>query len=70
MSALPMDHPVPPALTSKATPSVVGNTPVSSTGAIQPSIASRDLVEIPSTPRRFSWPNKEIPPIGITPSKM
>ena len=47
--ALPMDNPVPPALTSKATPSVQGNIPVSSTSVSQPSISS-DTV-IPSTPR-------------------
>ena len=49
--ALPMDNPVPPTLTSKATLSVQGHIPVSSTGAIQPSITSIDPVEIPSTSR-------------------
>ena len=50
LPALPMDNPVPPALTSKATPSVQGNIPVSSTGVSQPSISS-DPAVIPSTPR-------------------
>ena len=48
--ALPVDSPVPPALTSKATLSAVGNLPVSSTGASQPS-TSGDPVVILSTPR-------------------
>ena len=48
--ALPMDNPVPPALTSKATPSLQENIPVSSTSADQPSITSSPAV-IPSTPR-------------------
>ena len=48
--ALPVDSLVPPALTSKATPSAAGNLPVSSTSASQPS-TSGDPVEIPSTPR-------------------
>ena len=38
--ALPMDNPVPPALTRKATPSVQDNIPVSSTGASRPSISN------------------------------
>ena len=49
--ALPMDNPVPPALTSKATSPVQGHIPVSSTSVTQPSITSGDPVEIPSTPR-------------------
>ena len=40
ISALEMDNLVPPGLTSKATPSVQGNIPVSLTGASQPSISS------------------------------
>ena len=51
MPALPVDSPVPPALTSKPTPSAAGHIPVSSTGVTQPSITSGDPVEIPSTPR-------------------
>ena len=47
--ALPIDNLVPPALTSKATPSVQGNIPVSSTGTSQPSTSSNPVV-IPSTP--------------------
>ena len=42
--ALPVDNLVPPALTSKATPSAAGNLPVSSTGEMIPSITSSDLV--------------------------
>ena len=38
--ALPMDNPVPPALTSKATLSVQGNIPVSSTSVSQHSTSS------------------------------
>ena len=48
--ALPMDNPVPPALTSKATLPAQGNIPVSSTGVSQPSTSS-DPAVIPSTPR-------------------
>ena len=47
--ALPIDNLVPPALTSKATPSVQGNIPVSSTSADQCSINSSPAI-IPSTP--------------------
>ena len=49
--ALPMDNLVPPPLTTKATPPQQGNIPVSSTGALQPSISSGPAVTIPSTPR-------------------
>ena len=48
--ALPVDNPVPPALTSKATPSAAGNLPVSSTSEMIPSITSSDPV-IPITLR-------------------
>ena len=51
--ALPVDSPVPPALTSKATPSAAGHIPVSSTSVTQLSTSS-DPVEIPSTPRQSS----------------
>ena len=54
ISALLVDNPVPPALTSKATPSAIGHIPVSSTGVSQPSITSGNPVEIPSTPRQSS----------------
>ena len=40
LPALPVDIPVPPALTNKTTLSVQGNIPVSSTGVSQPSISS------------------------------
>ena len=50
MPALPVDSPVPPALTSKATLSAAGHIPVISTSVTQPSITSGDL-EIPSTSR-------------------
>ena len=40
--ALPVDNPVPPALTSKATPSATGCISVSSTSVTQPSITSGD----------------------------
>ena len=50
LPALLVDNLVPPALTSKATLSVQGNIPVSSTGVSQPSISS-DPAVIPSTPR-------------------
>ena len=51
-TALPMDHPVPPALTGMATLPVIGNTPVSSTGASKPSTSSDPVgMEIPTTPR-------------------
>ena len=50
--ALPVNSPVPPALTSKTTPSAGGNIPVSSTSASQPSIMSKDpVLGIPSIPR-------------------
>ena len=49
-TSLPVDNLVPPALTSKATLSVQGNIPVSSTGADKPSISS-GLAVIPNTPR-------------------
>ena len=68
MPALSVDNLVPPALTSKATPSAAGNLPVSSTSASQPSTSS-DPVVIPSTPRWSSQPNKGIPPVRFTPSK-
>ena len=42
--ALPVDNLIPPALTSKATPSAAGNLPVSSTGEMIPSITSSDPV--------------------------
>ena len=48
--ALPVGNPVPPALTSKATPPVQGNIPVSSTSVSQPSTSS-DPAVIPSMPR-------------------
>ena len=48
--ASPVENPVSPALTSKATPPVQENIPVSSTIVSQPSISS-DLAVIPSTPR-------------------
>ena len=44
MPALPVDSPVPPALTSKTTLPAAGNLPVSSTSATQPS-TSGDPVE-------------------------
>ena len=67
--ALPMDNPVPPTLKSKATTPAQVNIPVSSTSATQPSITSGGPVEIPSTPRWSSWPNKGITPVRFTPSK-
>ena len=68
LPALPMDDLVPPALISKATPSVQDNIPVSSTSVSQPSISSSPAV-IPSTPRWSTHSNKEIPPVRFTPSK-
>ena len=50
LPALPMDDLVPPALTSKATPSVQDNIPVSSIGVSKPSISS-GLAVIPITSR-------------------
>ena len=67
--ALPMENPVPQPLTSKATPSVQVNIPVSSISAIQPSISSGPAVTIPSTPRRSTCSNKRIPPMRFTPLK-
>ena len=66
--ALPVGNPVPPALTSKATPPGQGNIPVSSTGVSQPSISS-DPAMIPSTPRQSTHSTKGIPPVKFTPSK-
>ena len=63
---LPMDHLVPQALTSKATPSVQDNIPVSSTSAT-PSTGSGPV--IPSTPRRSTHSTKGIPPVRFTPTK-
>ena len=68
LPALPMDNPVTLALTCKATPSVQGNIPVSSTSVSQPSISS-DLAVIPSTPRQSTHSNKGIPSVRFTPSK-
>ena len=68
MPALPMKNPVPPALTSKATPPAQGNIPVSSTSASQPSTSS-DPAVIPSTPRWSTHSTKGIPPVRFTPSK-
>ena len=68
LPALPMDNPVLPALTSKATLSVQGNIPVSSIGANQPSISSVPAV-IPSTPIWSTHSNKGILPVRFTPSK-
>ena len=69
--ALPMDNPVPPALTSKATLSIQGHIPVTSTSVTQPSITSGDPVEIPSTPLQDDPANqtKGISPVRFTPSK-
>ena len=49
LPALPMDNPIPPTLTSKATPTEQGHIPVSSTGEMKPSFSSDPV--IPSTPR-------------------
>ena len=68
MPALPVGNPVPPALTSKATPPVQGNIPVSFTGVTQPSTSS-DAAVIPSTPRWSTHSTKGIPPVRSTPSK-
>ena len=69
MPALPVDSLVPLAMTSKATLTATGHIPVSSTSTTQTSITSSDLVEIPSTSRQSSWPNKGIPPVRFTPPK-
>ena len=69
LPALPMGNPVPLPLTTKATPSVQVNIPVSSTIVIQPSISSGPAVTIPSTPRRCTHSNKGIPSVRFTPSK-
>ena len=64
---LPVGNPVPPALTSKATPPVQENIPVSSTGVSQPSTGS-DPAVIPSTLRWSTHSIKGIPPVRFTPS--
>ena len=69
LPALPMENPVPQPLTSKVTPSAQVNIPVSSTGAIQPSISSGPAVIIPGTPRRSTHSNKGILSMRFTPSK-
>ena len=68
MPALPMDNPVPAALTSKATLPAQGNIPVSSTSVSQPS-TSNDPAVIPNTPRWSTHPTKGIPPVRFIPSK-
>ena len=65
--ALPMESLVPASLTSKATPTVQGQNPVSSTGVTQPSISSDPV--LPSTPRRSTLSTKGIPSVRFTPSK-
>ena len=63
LPALALDNPVPQPLTSKVTLSGQVNIPVSSTGAIQPSITSSDpAVAIPGTP---NCSTKGIPPVRV-----
>ena len=60
---LPVGNLVPPALTSKATPPVQGNIPVSSTSVSQPSTNSDPAVMLPSMPRWSTHSTKGIPPV-------
>ena len=66
--ALPMDNPVPAALTSMATLTEQGHFPVSSTGEMKPSITRSDPV-IPISLRQSTHSIKGIPPVRFTPSK-
>ena len=67
LPSLPMESPVPAGMTSKATPTVQGQIPVSSTSVTQCSISSDPA--IPNTPRESTRSTNGIPPVRSTPSK-